>query len=119
MKIACVLVTHLRAKVEMRKQPHLKDRAALIVDRSQGRPLVIDHSPAASGVEAGMTLEQALSRQANGIPLEADEAAYRRVFRQILLSLQGISDRWWGRNWARPTRVSTGWKTCTAAKPAW
>ena len=93
MKIACILVTHLRAKVEMRKQPHLKERAALIVDRSQGRPLVVDHFPATHGVDAGMTLEQALSRQANGIALEADEAAYRRVFQQILLSLQGISDR--------------------------
>ena len=93
MKIACVLVTHLRAKVEMRRQPHLKDRPVLIVDRSQGRPLVIDHFPAASGLAAGMTLEQALSRQADGTVLEADEAAYRRVFHRMLLSLQGISDR--------------------------
>ena len=93
MKIACVLVTHLRAKVEMRRQPHLKDQPALIVDRSQGRPLVIDHFPAASGIVAGMTLEQALSHQSDGIVLEADEAAYRRVFHRMLLSLQGVSDR--------------------------
>ena len=93
MKIACVLVTHLRAKVEMRRQHHLKDRPALLADRSQGRSLVIDHFPAASGVVAGMTLEQAMSRQADGIALEADEAAYRRVFHRMLLSLQGISDR--------------------------
>ena len=50
MRVACVLVTHLRAKVEMRRQPHLRDRAVLIVDRSRSRPLVIDHFPAASGV---------------------------------------------------------------------
>ena len=92
MKIACVLVTHLRAKMEMRRQPHLKDRAALVIDRSQGRPLVIDHFPAATGVMAGMTLEQALSRQTGGAVLEADEAAYRKTQRQILTSLQGISD---------------------------
>ena len=91
--IACLLVNHLRAKVEMRRQPHLKDRAVLIVDRSRGRPLVIDHFPAASRVDAGMTLEQALSRQVNGIVLEADEAAYRRAFDRMLLSLQGVSDR--------------------------
>ena len=48
MRVACVLVTHLRAKVEMRRQPHLRDRAALIVDRSQGRAVVIDHFPAAA-----------------------------------------------------------------------
>lgn len=93
MKIACVLVTHLRAKVEMRRRPDLKGRAVLIVDRSRGRPMVIDHFPAASNVAAGMTLEQALSRQTNGAVLEADEAAYRREFRRVLLSLQRVSDR--------------------------
>ena len=40
-----------------------------------------------------MTLEQALSRNIDSPVLEADEAAYRRVFHQVLLSLQGISDR--------------------------
>ena len=93
MRVACVLVTHLRAKVELRTRPHLKDRQVLVVDRSRGRPLVIDHSPAATGVTAGMTLEQALSRCADGVILEADEPSYRRVFRQTLLSLQGISER--------------------------
>ena len=92
MRIACVLVTHLRAKVEMGRQPHLKDRAALVIDRSRGRPLVVDHFPAA-GVVAGMTLEQALPRTVNGVALEADEAAYRRVFHRMLTSLQGVSDR--------------------------
>ena len=91
--IACLLVNHLRAKVEMRRQSHLKNRAVLIVDRSRGRPRVIDHFPAASGVDVGMTLEQALSRQVNGIVLESDEAAYCRVFDRMLLSLQGVSDR--------------------------
>ena len=93
MTIACILVTHLRAKVEMQRQPHLRDRPVLIVDRSGSRPLVIDHFPAASGVAAGMTLEQALSRQTEGVVLEADEAAYRRTFHRILVSLQGVSDR--------------------------
>ena len=93
MKIACILVTHLPAKVEMRRQPHLKDRPVLIVDRSQGRALVSDHFPAASGVAAGMAVEMALSRQADGIVLEADEAAYRREFHRMLQSLQGASDR--------------------------
>ena len=98
MRVACVLVTHLRAthlraKVEMGRQPHLRDLAVMIVDRSKGRPLVVDRFPAAAGVAAGMTLEQALSRNADGPVLEADEAAYRRVFHQVLLSLQGVSDR--------------------------
>ncbi len=83
MKIACVLITHLRAKVELRRHPYLRDRAVVIVDRSRGRPLVIDHFPAASRVAAGMTLEQALSRQGDGAVLEADEAAYRTAFHRM------------------------------------
>ena len=93
MRVACVLVTHPRAKVEMQRQPHLKDRAALVVDRSKGRPFVVDHFPAANGVVPGMTLEQALSRNADSPVLEADEAAYRRTFHRVLLSLQEVSDR--------------------------
>ena len=88
-----MLITHLRAKVEMQRQPHLRDRAALVVDRSGGRPLVVDSFPAANGVAPGMTLEQALARNADSPVLEADEAAYRRVFHRVLLSLQEVSDR--------------------------
>ena len=93
MRIACVLVTHLRAKIEMSRQPHLKERPALIIERSRGRPAVVDRFPSASGVAVGMTLEQALSRQAEGVVLEADEAAYRRAFQRILGSLQEVGDR--------------------------
>ena len=88
-----MLITHLRAKVELRSRPHLKDRPAVIVDRSKGRPLVIDSFPAAPGATVGMTLEQALSRHTNTVVLEADEPSYRRVFHHMLTSLQGISDR--------------------------
>ena len=93
MKIACVLITHLRAKVEIRRHPHLRDRPAVIVDRSGPRPVVVDHLPPCRGVAAGMTLEQALSRQADAVVLEADDQSYRRVFSQALASMQGISDR--------------------------
>ena len=88
-----MLVTHLRAKVELRNQPHLADRPAVIVDRSKGRPLVVDTFPTTAGVSAGMTLEQALSHHPGTVVLEADEPSYQRVFRRMLASLQGISDR--------------------------
>ena len=95
MRVACVLVTHLRAKVEMKRHPDLADYPVVIVDRDVGwaRPLVADRFPAASGVTAGMTMEQAVSRHANVVILDADEPHYRRVFAQVLTSLQGISDR--------------------------
>ena len=95
MKVACVLITHLRAKVEVRRHPHLKDSPVIVVDRnsSTARPMVVDRFPAASGVAVGMTLEQAMSRHANALVLDADEPHYRQIFRQVLGSLQGVSDR--------------------------
>ena len=93
LKVACVLITHLRAKVEMQRHSHLKDQPVLIADRTKSKPVVVDYLPAATAVSAGMPLERALSYQPEAIVLEADEPHYRRVFRQVLTSLQGISDR--------------------------
>ena len=95
MRVACVLATHLRAKVEMRRHSDLADYPVVIVDHDAtgARPLVADRFPAASGVTAGMTLEQAVSCHANVVMLDADEPHYRRIFAQVLTSLQGISDR--------------------------
>ena len=93
MKVACLLITHLRAKVEMRRHPNLKNIDAIIVERSRGRSQVVDSKPSASGVSPGMTLEEALSIQPTALVLEADEPHYRMVFAQVLASLQGISDR--------------------------
>ena len=93
MKVSCLLITHFRAKVEMQRRPHLEGQPAVIVDRSKSRPVVVDHFPAADAVSAGMTLEQALSHQTGAVVLEADEPHYRRSFRQVLKSLQGIGDR--------------------------
>ena len=93
MKVACLLITHLRAKVEMRRHPDLKSTPAVIVGRSKGRSMVVDSTPYTSGVATGMTLEEALSIRPETLVLEADEPHYRRVFAQVLASLQGISDR--------------------------
>ena len=93
LKIACLFITHLRAKAEIQRHPHLKDQPVLIADRTKSRPVVVDYFPAATAVSAGMPLERALSYQAEAVVLEADEPHYRRVFRQVLTSLQGISDR--------------------------
>ena len=93
MRVACVLITHLRAKVELLRQPGLRDRFAIIVERSTGRPVVVDALPAVPHVHAGMTLEEALSRHADMAVLEADEPSYQRVFRQVLTALQKVSDR--------------------------
>ena len=93
MKVACVLITHLRAKAELQRRPHLKDQPVLIADRGRSRPLVVDHFPMAVSVSAGMSLEESLSRQAGALVLEADEPHYRRVFQQAVSALQGVGDR--------------------------
>ena len=93
MRVACVLITHLRAKIEMRRRPDLADRPAVIVARGRKKPVVVDHSPAASRISIGMTPEQALSQQADTLILETDEPTYRSVFRQVLTALQEVSDQ--------------------------
>ena len=93
MKIACLLITHLRAKAEMRRHPDLKSTPAIIVERAGGRSRVIDSTPSATGISSGMTLEEALSIHPEALVLEAGESHYRKVFSHVLTSLQGISDR--------------------------
>ena len=75
MRVACLLVTHLRAKVEMYRHSHLKDAPVVIVDRSPSRatPVVVDCFRSAPGAKPGMTLEQAVSRHGKAIVLNADE----------------------------------------------
>ena len=92
MKVACLLITHLRAKIEIRRHPNLENTAAIIVERSGGRALVVDSTPSANGISSGITLEEALSIRPEALVIEADEPHYRRVFAQVLASLQGISD---------------------------
>ena len=93
MKVACVLITHLRAKAEMQRRPHLKGQPVVIVDRGRSGAVVVDHFPAAAAVADGIPLEQALSRRAGAVALDADEPHYRRVFRQVLNALQGVAGR--------------------------
>ena len=92
MKIACALITHLRAKAELRRRTHLKDSQIAVVDKAQGKPLVVDSS-AGTSVRAGMTLEQAMSCRNDLIILDSDESYYRRVFEGILRALLRVSAR--------------------------
>ena len=93
MKLACVLIPHLRALVEQRRLPDPKGRALIIVDRSRGRPQVADFLPESSGVRQGMSLEQAMSLHGGAAMVEADDPHYREVFDGVLAALQGVSDR--------------------------
>ena len=87
-----MLITHLRAKAELRRHEHLKDSPIAVVDRAGGKPLVVDSSAGASA-RAGMTLEQAMSSHNGFIILDADEPYYRRVFEDVIEALFQVSDR--------------------------
>ena len=91
--IGCVLFSRFRARLELARRPELAECAALIVDRSGSRPLVLDRLPAASGIEPGMTLEQALALRPEAVVLEADEPHYEREFERLLDALGEVSDR--------------------------
>ena len=92
MRIACALITHLRAKAELRRHTHLRDGSIAVVDGTGGKPLVVDSS-AGTSVRAGMTLEQATSCHNDLIILDVDEPYYRRVFEDVVGALLRVSDR--------------------------
>ena len=100
MRIACALITHLRAKAELRRHARLRSMSPakagnapiIVVDKAKGKPLVVDSS-AGTSVRAGMTLEQAMSCRNDLIILDSDESYYRSVFEGVLRALLHVSDR--------------------------
>lgn len=91
--IGCVVVSHFRARQELTRRPELADRPGVIVDRSGGPAVVVDHLPAASSLMLGKNLLQGLSLQPEAVVLEADEPHYRREFERMLCALERVSDR--------------------------
>jgi len=87
MKVACVLITHLPIKSELRRHLQLRGKAAIVTVQSSSGPKVLDASPEASGVASGMPLQEALSRCKDAALIEADEPHYRAVFNGVLESL--------------------------------
>lgn len=92
MRIACLLLPHLRADLALRRRPELQGRPVVIIDRSAKSPVVLDSSPAAARVRPGMSLEQALSMHADPVLLKADERACEMAFNQVLAALRQVSD---------------------------
>ncbi len=80
MKIACVLITHLPAKSEVRRRPELLDRPVIVAVASSKGATVLDFSPQVRGVTFGMPLQEAVSRCSSATLVEADEPYYRNVF---------------------------------------
>lgn len=87
MKTACVLITHLPAKAELRRRPDLRGRPLIITAQSAQGSLVLDVSSQVTGVAVGMPLQEAMSRCKSAALLEADEVHYRVVFDRVIESL--------------------------------
>ncbi len=86
--IACVLVTHLPIKVELRRYPGLRGRPVVITERYGSREMVLDSSPEARGVAAGMSLQEAVSRCKDAALLQADGPYYYEGFDALVRSLE-------------------------------
>ena len=87
MHVACVLIDHLPFKLEVRRDPGLRKRRAIIVQRHGSRRIVLDASPSAHSVFPGMSLQEALACCKDAVPIEADSASYEQEFSTILLRL--------------------------------
>ena len=85
--IACMIITHLPVKEELRRRPDLRRKPVIVTARSEKGPIVLDRSPEAVGVLAGMPLSEALSRCEGTALIEADEVHYRDVFDGVVAGL--------------------------------
>ncbi len=87
MKIACVLITHLPIKVELRRYPEAGGKPIIIAEEYGSRQVVLDSSPEAKGVVGGMPLQEALSRCKEAALLPADRPFYQAAFDQVIDAL--------------------------------
>ncbi len=86
--IACVLVTHLPVKAEVRRYPYLRGKPVVITESFGSRDLVLDSSPEARGVGSGMPLQEALSCCKDAVLLQADTPYYNDAFDKLARSME-------------------------------
>ena len=88
---ACVLIDHLPVKAEVQREPSLQGRPVVVAKRSGSQCVVLDASPEAAGVAAGMPLSEALSACAGATLVEPDPVHYRAVFDAVLAAIESLS----------------------------
>lgn len=87
--IACVLITHFRAKIELNRNAHLFNRNVVIADKSTS--LIVDRSPRIGSIEIGMTIDQVLFNYPDIVLIYADESYYEKIFHELMMPLHQIS----------------------------
>ena len=93
MLAGCFLITHLPIKAELTRRPELAGRAVALLDGPESRPVVLDASGEAQGVQSGQSLALALSRCRDLLTLPADLTYYDGVSNGIDEALAGVVDR--------------------------
>ncbi len=88
MRILCILLPHFPLMCEVRKQPDIQGRPAVITAAAGSQKLVLDYSPGLEGLQSGMPLQQALARYGEARLLPADMPRYWSAFDEILDALE-------------------------------
>jgi DNA polymerase IV len=94
MKILCVMLSHFPWRCEVRRNPALADRAAIVVqskDAVSSQKVVVDWSPGIEGLARDMPLQQALARHDSAALIPSDIPCYRAAFKEILDGLEQVS----------------------------
>ena len=86
--IACMLVTHLPVKAEVRRYPQLRGKPVIIIESYGSKDLVLDSSAEAYGVRSGMPLAEAISRCKGASLIQADAPYYSGTFDKLIKALE-------------------------------
>jgi len=86
--IACMLVTHLPVKAEIRRYPQLRGKPVIITESYGSRDLVLDSSAEVKGVSAGMPLAEGMARCKNASLIQADAPYYNTTFDKLIKALE-------------------------------
>ena len=86
----CVLVTHLPVKAELQRRPELIGRPLIVTSGDTARPAVLDASAEATGVTAGQTVAEALSRCQGAVTLPVDAGYLSEVNDAVLAALWDV-----------------------------
>ena len=86
--IACMLVTHLPVKSEVRRYTQLRGKPVIITESYGSQKLVLDSSEEAKGVIAGMPLSEAMARCKDASLIQADAPYYHRTFNKLIKALE-------------------------------
>ncbi len=88
MRLLCILLPHFPLMCEVREQPDLQGKPAVVTRAAGSQKVVLDYSPGLEGLRPGLTLQQALARCGDARLLHAEMPRYWSIFDGILDELE-------------------------------